>query len=396
MVVKREELLALIEHGEDSTVEFKLDEIRASDLAREIVALSNLEGGVILLGVADDGQIVGVQRSNVEEWVVNVCRQHCDPPIIPVINKIKVGDKLVLAVQVSRSREVVSTQRGQYFIRVGSTVQTPTKFELARLFQRAQFVRYDETPVYTTTVDEIALDRVNRYLARLEQEPLEAGALALTDALANLRIAVRIEERIYPTVAGMLTFGKEPRRHLDQTGVMLVRYAGREPGDEVLDSLDAAGTLDEQIEATVAFVRRNMQVRSRLTGEGVAREDLPDYPLLAVREAITNAVAHRDYAILGARARVRMFDDRLEVLSPGGLPNTLTLENIKTVQYARNSLIVSFLQGLGYMERRGEGILRMIRWSWENDAPPPTFELPDENLFQVTLFKRRDNGNEDS
>jgi len=91
-----------------------------------------------------------------------------------------------------------------------------------------------------------------------------------------------------------------------------------------------------------------------------------------------------------------MFDDRLEVLSPGGLPNTLTLENIKTVQYARNSLIVSFLQGLGYMERRGEGILRMIRWSWENDAPPPTFELPDENLFQVTLFKRRDNGNEDS
>ena len=395
-MVKREELGALIEHGEDSTVEFKRDDLSPDGLAREIVAFSNLEGGVILLGVADDGKIVGVQRPNIEEWVVNVCRQCCDPPIIPVINRIRVGDRLVLAVQVLRSREVVSTQRGRYFIRVGSTVQTPTKFELARLFQRAQFVRYDETPVYTATVAEIGLERVNRYLARLEQEPLEAGALALTDALVNLRITVRVEDRVYPTVAGMLAFGQEPRRHLDQACVMLVHYAGAVPGDQVLDSLDAAGTLAEQIEDTVAFVRRNMRVRSRLKNTRTTREDLSDYALLAVREAVTNAVAHRNYAILGARVRVRMFDDRLEVLSPGGLPNTLTLENIKTLQYARNSLIVSFLQGLGYMERRGEGILRMIRWSRENDAPSPAFELPDENLFQVTLYKRRDNNNEDN
>ena len=335
MIKAKEELLALIEGGEDSIVEFKLDAIRPAHLAREFVAFSNLEGGVVLLGV--------------DEY-------------------------------------------GRYYIRVGSTAQTPTKFELARLFQRAQFVHYDQTPVYAAGLDEIALERVNRYLARLGQESITAGRLGVAQALINLRICTSSEGGNFensPTAAGLLAFGHRPRHFLDHCGVTLVRYAGSEPDERVLDSLDIAGTLDEQIEGTVGFVRRNMRVASILSDEAPVRQEFPDYPLSAVREAITNGVAHRDYTIVGARVRVRMFDQRVEFLSPGGLPNTLTLENIKTVQYARNPLIVSFLQGLGYMERRGEGILRIIRWSAENNSPPPRFELVDQGLFQVTLYRRR-------
>jgi ATP-dependent DNA helicase RecG len=389
MIKTKEELLALIAGGEDSTVEFKLDDVRPANLAREFVAFSNLAGGVVLLGVDDAGYVAGVQRADVEEWVINICRHNCDPPIIPVITKVQVDDKRVLAVQIPRSYEVVSTQNGRYYIRVGSTVQTPTKFELARLFQRAQFVHYDQSPVYAAGLQDISLEQVNRYLARLGQIPITTSGLGVAQALINLRICVSSEGAVCPTIAGMLAFGHRPRHFLDHCGVTLARYAGSESSDQVVDSLDIAGTLDEQIEGCVGFVRRNMRVASILSDKSPMRQEFPDYPLSAAREAITNAIAHRDYTIVGARVRVRMFEQRVEFLSPGSLPNTLTLENIKTVQYARNPLVVSFLQGLGYMERRGEGILRIIRWSAENRSPPPRFELVDRNLFQVTLYRRR-------
>ncbi|NUO84046.1 hypothetical protein HUU05_28560 [candidate division KSB1 bacterium] len=122
--------------------------------------------------------------------------------------------------------------------------------------------------------------------------------------------------------------------------------------------------------------------------QGAKRIEFPEYSLEATREAITNAVAHRNYSLSGSGIRLFMYVDRLEVLSPGGLPNTLTLENIRLVQFARNQLLASYLTGMGYMEKRGEGILRMIDWSRQNQAPEPKFELPAEELFQVTLFKR--------
>ncbi len=169
--------------------------------------------------------------------------------------------------------------------------------------------------------------------------------------------------------------------------VTAAQYAGSQVGEPVIDKLDIVGTLDEQIEAALAFVRRNTRTAERYRTNG-QRLDVSDYDLRAVREAVVNAVAHRDYTILGAAIRLLMFEDRLDILSPGGLPNTLTLENIRTIQYSRNPIIASFLAGLGYMERRGEGFLRMIRYCRESGLREPELALDDPQQFRVTFFRR--------
>lgn len=380
------DLTTLLERGEDSTLEFKREAPHPEALAAEIVAFANTAGGTILFGVEDDGSVCGVADSKLEERLVMICRQNVDPPIIPVITKLKHSELRVLALYIPKNSNVVSTQDGRYYIRIGSTKRQPSKDELARLFQRSRQIQFDETVIEAASMADIDLVCVDTFLQGLKQPALGESKLPLQNLLLNLGVLKSDERGVFPTVAGLLAFGKHTQSFLPGAEIQAAYYRGDSRRSEVLDQKTIRGTMTEQIEAAVSFVKSNMRVGSVI--QGLKRVEFPEYSWEAAREAITNAVAHRNYSLAGSGIRLFMFADRLEVLSSGRLPNTLTLESIKVVQFARNQLLASYLAGMGYMEKRGEGILRMIDWSRKNQAPAPKFELPADELFQVTLFKR--------
>lgn len=353
------DIAAWAQAGESSLVEFKTEDVAAEALAAELAAFANSAGGRILLGVADDGAIVGCRRAGLEEFVVNVCRNNIRPGIIPTIERVTVGDRVVMVVSVPRSATVHTIGGGRYYIRVGATRQAPSQPELVRLYQHRRLLALDESPVAQAAQDSLDLGRVRAFLERLGAAPLpDTDPVTLARDLANLGIVIEVEpEESRPTLAGLLCFGRDPQRYCRSFAIRAGAYRGRDLAGETIAERDLGGTLADMIEGAMAFVKLTMPQLPALAG--ARRDEGYAYPLAAVREALVNAVCHRDYGIEGAAVRLFLFTDRLEVRSPGGLPNTQTAESIFFRQFARNQTIASFLAGLGYMEQRGRGMARM-------------------------------------
>ena len=383
--MKKSDLIELVRNGESSKVEFKSEDVHPSTLAEEIVALANFQGGSILIGVEDDGVINGVHRPDIEPFIVNVCRNNIKPSILPSIETVDVDGHKVVVVTIAPGETPHATGKGLYFIRVGSTKQVPTQQELLRLFQKRNVLQVDETPVIRAGQADIRLETVNEYLLRMGQSPLEQeDEVRLLHEMINLTILIDIDGYFRPTLAGLLAFGKRPQRFFPSYTVMCGAYRGKDVDSGTVRETNLEGTLDRIIEDTMSFLRLVIPQDRRLT-DGVRRSDAYLYPIEALREGLVNAVCHRDYTIEGSAVRVLVFTDRIEIRSPGGLPNTLTLDSMAYRQFSRNQVIASFLSGLGYIERRGKGILR-IRKRCKEFGIDCRFELtPDNNEFVVTL-----------
>jgi ATP-dependent DNA helicase RecG len=382
--MRQAELLEIISNGESSKVEFKTDDVHPTVLSEEIVAFANFEGGTILIGVDDSGELKGCTRADIEEFVVNICRNNVRPSIIPIIEKITVDKKNIVAVSIPRGETAYSTNRGLYYIRVGSTKQVPTQQELLRLFQKRNMLQFDETPVIKASVNSIDKEKVDSYLAELGQSPLnDKDDKALERELINLSILLDVDNTLYPSLGGILAFGKKPQKYFPSYNIQCGAYKGENFLSDTVREKDLKGTLDELIEDAVAFLKLTMP-QNQILERGIKRKDEYLYPVEALREGIVNAVSHRDYTISGTAVRLFLFSNRLEIRSPGGLSNTLTLENIQYRQFTRNQMIASFLAGYGYMERRGKGILRMIKLCEQNSIKCELSLTPDNSEFVVT------------
>ena len=387
--MRREELLEIITNGESSKIEFKEEGVHPNSLAEEIIAFANFEGGTILIGVDDTGTLKGYTKKDLEEFIVNVCRNNVRPPLIPVIEKVMVDGKRIFTVTVPRGDTAYSTNRGLYYIRVGSTKQTPTQQELLRLFQKRNMIQLDETPVIKASLRSIDIAKVNTFLAKLSQSPLnEDSDTSLTHELINLSILVAVDNTLHPSLSGILAFGKNPQKYFPSYSIQCGAYNGEDLAADTIREKDLVGTLDELIEDAIAFVKLTMP-QNPILERDIQRKDNYLYPVEALREAVVNAVCHRDYTITGSAIRLLLFNDRLEIRSPGGLPNTLTEENMLYRQFTRNQMIASFLTGYGYMERRGKGMLRMIKVCKENGIECRFFQTPDKNEFVVTYGAAR-------
>jgi predicted HTH transcriptional regulator len=414
MLGTRSELLGKIRLGEDSFLELK--EVRfagakirgpeQNDLADELAAFANSHGGVLVLGVRDKSrEIVGIavdRLDDVEALIRQACEDSVKPTLAPLIERLTLPDaggteQPVLRVEVPRSL-FVHQSPGGYFHRVGSSKRQMQPDYLARLFQQrsqSRIIRFDEQTVPGANMDDLEPMLWHRFATTRTQnerdELLQKLGMARQDEDGSLR----------PTVAGVLMACREPRRFLPNAYVQAVAYRGAaiEPGAEQAyqrDAQDISGPLDEQIFNACDFVQKNMVVQA---GKQHGRRDLPQFDMLAVFEAVTNAAAHRDYSIHGSKIRLRLFDDRLELFSPGAIPNTMTVESLAYRQAARNETLTALLarcpirssdselQGhrTHIMDKRGEGVPVIISRSRNLSGKEPEYRLIDESELLLTI-----------
>lgn len=383
------ELLALIRQGEGQTLEFKEQIGHPNQLGEHLCAFANADaGGTLLLGVADDGTIVGLRNpDHAVNTVLNVSRNNITPPLRPAVETVIANGRNVVVVTVQGLDRPYQTRQGKFMIRVGASKREMSREEILRLFLRRGTFFYDEVTVEGTTLNDLDQGVFRTYLQRYH-DPAWLETLSLEQLAVNMKLAKRTDDQIQLTIAGLLLFGREPQSHMPYTRVSAVSFRGTEVGEsEILLSKEIYGRLDQLIEDSALFVERNTFVTSEL--KNWRREDHPQYHVEAVREAIVNAVAHRDYSIVGSQIRLFVFNDRLEVRSPGRPPNTVTLENIRLgLHAARNPVLYTHLTQMGYMKRVGIGVPTMIRLCRELSGREPDFALVGEE-FRVTLWARQ-------
>jgi len=358
------DLKQLIRNGESSLLEFKTEGAHNDSIAKEIVAFSNFSGGKLLIGVNDEGEAVGVQDKSIEQRVVQICRNNVFPSIIPVVRFTEIDGKNIFVVEVPKgeNRPYKVKVSGKFYIRAGSSSVEPDNEELVRLFQNGGFVHFETKPVYGSSISDINRSYLNEYFVKYRSlgDDIE-NEEEIWQLLFNLYLATKTNDEYVPTVAGLVLFGNNPRRFLPQSGAQAVCFKGDDEAGDIVEMKEFAGAATDIMEGLVRFAERNSRTEVNFKNE-VKRDDIQQYPVSIVRELVANAIAHRDYSIWGAVIRLFIFNCRLEVRSPGKLPNTMTVERMKIgVSYHRNPTIMQTLRDYGYVEKIGRGILRSNR-----------------------------------
>ena len=269
--------------------------------------------------------------------------------------------------------------------------QHATREEERWMFQESGELLFERTPLWEANYEDLNVAQIRRYFEKRSPEAFVNTERPLRELVeqADLPLVVRRGDQLAPTVAATLLFGRRPQYFLPQAFVSAARFPGLDLDVTAIDRDTFRGTVDELIEQSTAFVRRNMRTASILEDEKLPRRtDIPEYPLRAVREAITNACVHRDYSRWSQEVAIRMFDDRLEILSPGGLVRGMTIQDLGTGKYAaRNPTLAEAMREMGLIERFGTGI-RMMRREMEALGSASPIFVVDENSFTVTLPAR--------
>lgn len=383
----REELAAIIAAGEDSFTEFKDHRAANDDVAKELCAFLNAAGGRVLIGIGDGGGITGAGSWD-EERVMNIVRTSIEPSVIPTYQRVLWQEDVdVVVVSVDQGVEKpYAWKSGQetrrYFMRVGSTSREATREELIRLTQASGAVASDLRPVPSATQADLDAELLaHRFEGRRSirwdemNEEERRRVLIAGDILHG--------ETGNPTIAGLLCYGRSPQERLSYAILTCVAYPGTSVERELLDRAQAGGRVDQQVERATEFIERNIRAASRI--EGTRRRERTRPSLESFRELVANAVAHRHYGIAGP-SHVRVFSDRVEVSSPGGLPNGVTVEGMRVgISVHRNEFIVQHLESLGIVDAVGRGMVLLFEEAVELGLPEPQIE-PTETWTEVTLF----------
>ncbi len=407
----KSELLELISNGESSGIEFKLDRVRPAQLAKEIVAFANFRGGRVLLGVGDNGTVVGVKRNNLEQWLMDtVFGRYVHPMIVPFYEEVPIdGQRQVAVVEVSQGISkpyVVREQnREKFYVRIGSKSRLATREQRAWLYTVSGMHYAELLPVSGTKLADFSRGRLRHYVASVMEDPI----IPVDDGewqtrLCNLGFMVERENAPnVGTLAGLVLFGQLPKRVLPQAGIRWMAFDGKEKSysaldDQVIDGplvplrkLTSAGdgyivekgVLDRLIDVMRPFIA----VDCKSVDTSMRRERKWLYPLEAIREAVVNAVAHRDWTRKEDIEIVR-YKDRLEVQSPGDLPNSMTMVKMIAGQRSpRNPLIVNVLRDYGYVDARGMGVRnKIIPLLKEHNGTVPKFHVT-EDYVRVTMYQ---------
>ncbi len=401
MQYSAEEIEVYLRSGEDSGREFKRVKFSGdqpkrpsrTDWADEIAAFANSDGGLLFAGVDDDGNAIGMsknQATNLNALLAEVCTDTIKPSVcVQIYHCQLIKDTFVLIVEVPAGDTVHDSPGGQY-IRVGSSKRRMEKDEHLRLAQQrsqARFLWFDKQLVPKTGVEQFS---ENLWKPLLSSE----NAAEPIVGLHKLALLGGEHGHFKATVAGILLCAPNPDHWLPNACITATCYRGEDRSSGQLDTKEITGPLNQQISEAAIFALKHNQVGAR---KKPARVNLPQYSQKAIFEALVNAVAHRDYSIRGSRIRLSMFNDRLEIQSPGSLPNNLTVDTIASRQSARNEALVSVLSRmpvnempgsedrLYFMERRGDGVPIIRRETWELCGQYPEYRVIDNAEVLLTI-----------
>ena len=354
-------------------------------LAETMVAFANSDGGTLLIGANEDGQITGQVFADEVEMALQAAGEKCRPPVEARWHQATAEDGPVFSIVVNRSPELHSLADGRVLVRTGPQNRPLSGDEIRQLAATKSTGDFEAEPAPAAERGDFDDEVVQAFVDKWEERQHREWPRSADDLLLEMG-ALTDEGR--PTVAGVLLFAGNPQAFLPQSGLTFVKFVGTEPRGQ--DGYPGYGRREEIRGPLPRIIRRAWQVVGEEMRKGAVvteleRKERTEYPVSAVREALVNAVAHRDYRLRGRRIEVRMFSDRMEITSPGGLPGFITVDNIVDEHFSRNPRIVSGLYQWGYIEELGLGVDLMIDEMVRAGHPPPKFK-DSPYAFGVTLY----------
>jgi ATP-dependent DNA helicase RecG len=390
------DLKRIIKGGETNTVELKIAAPRATEMAERLCGMANAQGGIVIIGVKDSThEVVGVPDHNIGETldvILRATRKMIQPELVldPCEPEIyTIAEKNVVVATVRPSHGPVYQAHGIYWIRRGTHTVSLSLSELLEVANNRGLLDWEHQPARNATMDDIDLDKIRAYLEQRSAQTRQASRFEnVENVLIGMRCAVLLsDDSIVPTNAGLLFFGYHPQEHILQTDIACVLFRETVGASRYADRRIVTGTLQELIDGAALFLSRYIAVGARV--EGFKRIDIPEYSLEVLREAVINAVVHRDYSKHGESVRVFCYPDRVEIHSPGLLLPGITVEQMERGEVQsklRNPTLANLLKDIpGYMERLGSGIRFMLDETKRMGLPAPQFREVGE--FIVTFHK---------
>lgn len=362
---------------ESSTLEFKREIPVKQELTKTIIGFCNLYGGRLVIGVDNKGEIIGISEDSVDVLMESI-RQSiydgCTPPIIAEIYTQRIEEKLLLIVEVSEgmSKPYFQTSKGLdegAYLRMGSQTMKASKEIIQELQWQSKGKSPDMKPIYHASQDDLDFEAVNRFFKNRIQKSNESPNIPLEELMIHYKILIKEHQRIYPSMAGLLLFGKRPQDYIPEAFIIGTHFRGIN-GRDVVATKDFSNTLFDQYQECLSFVvsRLNRQFTIR---DGGPRDERLEIPEVALREVILNAIIHRDYFLPGP-TKIAIFDDRLEIFSPGTFPGPLNSSNLEMgLTYIRNFSISRIMREAGYIEKLGTGFLTLFKTYREINLPEP-------------------------
>lgn len=358
-----QDLQNYIQAGENLRAEFKAWPLPPDDLAATLVAFANTEGGLLFLGVADNGTIVGVGDSDrAMQCVDQIAYQNSEPPltISQEIATTLEGHTVVVVNIPQGDLRPYRTNRGDYFIRTASGRRRATRQELLRLFQAADNLHYDETLLTRATLKDLDRYAFEDYLRQAYQRSVEDFEIGYETLLTNLSLIKPAEQEFHPTIAAMLFFGRDPQKFLPTAHIVAARIPGNDLASAPSDVKNIVGRLPDILEGAMRFLEIHLPTPHYI--QRLEPEAHPELPLDALRELLVNALAHRDYT-LASPVRVFVFAHQVQIRTPGGLPNSVKIETIRLggAHILRNPMIYTLFRRYGLVTGVGSGVYRSIQ-----------------------------------
>jgi len=378
----------VLARGPNQTTAF-LPTLSAAALAETLIAFANGDGGTLLVGVDPQGGTAAPVLAEDVEAVLSRALSLCRPPVITQWGQAEMPLGTVVHISVARSPELHSLADGRVLVRHGAENQPLAGDAIRQLAATKSSGDFEAEPVAGATRADLDDEIIGEYM----EKRAERGRRPISGSIEDHMVGIgALTEGGIPTTSGLLLFGRYPQEFLPQSGIVFVRFVGTEPrGKDGLAGYgrraELEGPLARLVEAAWNITWQEMRVGAVVVG--LKREEQPEYPGFAVREALVNAIAHRDYRLTGRRVEIRMFEDRLEVISPGGLPGYITVDNIVEEHFSRNPRVVAGLFQWGYIEELGLGIDRMIEEMLQHGHPSPEFKSTPYS-FTVTLRNTRE------
>ena len=386
------DVLRRIEAAEHARTEFKRGLGDLSDVGKTLCAFANGDGGLIVIGAVDPGVIVGTKENpeSVQERLTSFLHNGCGRPITAECNRRLTNDGWVHWVSVRRHQRGYEpfSYDGRFWIRRGRSTVAPSPSELQELLNVFGLVLTEQQVISSATTDDIDMGAFRSFMQaqgmRTEGEPQPS----IENDLRNASVCDWLDSVLCPTLYGVMVFGREPQGHPHTMSlfVQCVAYDGTDQASDVLSAGEGKGRLDEQVNHSVGWFR---SLGRREIYQGLYRKDIPLLPEEVLREALVNAVIHRDYALTGSQVLLEVFSDRIDVTSPGTLPNHMTVEQARSggAPRSRNEMMANAMVVRKLMERRGRGWMLMRHGMLEFNRSEPELISDTEGRFTRVTFR---------